>query len=454
MPKRPRTRKHHNLTLRKAKGRAPTIYAEIVLGGKQHRKSMGTADWDAALVERDRWMAELLQQTAPEPVRVVQGVTFGEAADAALERERHRLKGTTWDDHDQRLRPARPAGLTYAARPAGALRRAFGDLPLDALDHGALLEWWEREIIGRGRSVKTGRNALDSLALVFKWARQHGHLDRERPDPAQQLRATLAEDGGTAKDRAASDPGAKVKPLSAGEVMAFLAASRASSHPAHALLDLLLLDADLRIGEAVALEWPCVVWGDGPDDPRRHLRIEQSESRGRHLTTPKSGRSRTVHLSQRLWLALRERWEASGGQGRVAATWVKREERFRPLDAWSYRRHHFAGCCTAAGIGARDPKDLRDTYASQLLTAGVQLGYISRQLGHADVAVTARHYAKWCSPDDTYREPLRLRPGEVPADLLARLEPTESAPRGADGAHKWEEPAADTAADSLAVRPC
>ena len=65
-------------------------------------------------------------------------------------------------------------------------------------------------------------------------------------------------------------------------------------------------------------------------------------------------------------------------------------------------------------------KDLRDTFASQLLTAGVQLGYVSAQLGHADVSVTARHYARWIEGDH-YREPRQLEPGEVPADLLARI---------------------------------
>ncbi len=76
-----------------------------------------------------------------------------------------------------------------------------------------------------------------------------------------------------------------------------------------------------------------------------------------------------------------------------------------------------------AGIGHRALKDLRDTFASQLLTAGVQLGYVSAQLGHADVAVTARHYARWIEGEDGYREPLHLEPGELPADLLARLAP-------------------------------
>jgi integrase len=45
-------------------------------------------------------------------------------------------------------------------------------------------------------------------------------------------------------------------------------------------------------------------------------------------------------------------------------------------------------------------KDLRNTFASHLLSAGVQLAYVSAQLGHADVAVTAKHYAAWCGGDE------------------------------------------------------
>ena len=38
----------------------------------------------------------------------------------------------------------------------------------------------------------------------------------------------------------------------------------------------------------------------------------------------------------------------------------------------------------------------------------------------AIVGVTSRHYAKWAG-GDLYREPMHLAPGEVPADLLARI---------------------------------
>jgi hypothetical protein len=41
-------------------------------------------------------------------------------------------------------------------------------------------------------------------------------------------------------------------------------------------------------------------------------------------------------------------------------------------------------------------------------------------LGHANAYVTAKHYARQVE-SATYREPMALLPGEVPADLLARI---------------------------------
>ena len=64
----------------------------------------------------------------------------------------------------------------------------------------------------------------------------------------------------------------------------------------------------------------------------------------------------------------------------------------------------------AAEIGHRAPTDLRDTYASWLLSLGVQLGYVGRALGHSDAAITAEHYATWCGRD-SYCEPMALAPG-------------------------------------------
>jgi len=70
-------------------------------------------------------------------------------------------------------------------------------------------------------------------------------------------------------------------------------------------------------------------------------------------------------------------------------------------------------------------KDLRDTFASHLLTRGVTIQFVSRQLGHGGVSVTEQHYAKYLGAggdDFVYLEPGRLAPGEIPVDLLARLD--------------------------------
>jgi hypothetical protein len=60
---------------------------------------------------------------------------------------------------------------------------------------------------------------------------------------------------------------------------------------------------------------------------------------------------------------------------------------------------------------------MRHTFASNLLSAGFALEFISRQLGHASVYTTAKHYAKWLT--DEYREPPVLAAGDLPCDWLA-----------------------------------
>jgi hypothetical protein len=117
-------------------------------------------------------------------------------------------------------------------------------------------------------------------------------------------------------------------------------------------------------------------------------------------------------LSRRLRQALLEHYLASGSPDFDAHVLPE-------INRSVFRRTQWRRILKRSKIGHRTLKDLRDTFASQLLSAAVPLGYVSKQLGHADVGVTVRHYARYVSDD--YREPPRLEPGEVPADLLARL---------------------------------
>jgi integrase len=97
---------------------------------------------------------------------------------------------------------------------------------------------------------------------------------------------------------------------------------------------------------------------------------------------PRAGDSRRVALSHRLRWGLLELFQSR----EVSPS--PRDFVLAGVDDANFRKREWRRILKRAGIGQRALKDLRDTFASQLLTAGVQLGYVSSQLGHADAGVT------------------------------------------------------------------
>jgi len=323
------------------------------------------------------------------------GPSFGDISERYLNEATAELAETTRAD--------RRTLLSYK----GILGRYFDERPADEITRAVLLEWWGSEVVGRERSTKTGRNYLDALSGVFAHAVGLGFL---HSNPVDELRLLLRRRNRTKGARAAT---AQPKPTpfeDPNELMVFCDASQELSDAGH-LISLLMLDAGLRLGEAGGVSWEAFWWGRDLDDVTRSVRIEHTRPRGFRSSTPKSGFAREVSLSKRLRGLFREEWVKRGQpQGPI----------FPTFDPWNYRKRHFAKVCKRAGLGHRQPKDLRDSFASHLLSNGIQLGYVSEQLGHGNVAVTARHYARWVG-GRRYQEPLVLRAGEVPADLLARL---------------------------------
>jgi integrase len=51
--------------------------------------------------------------------------------------------------------------------------------------------------------------------------------------------------------------------------------------------------------------------------------------------------------------------------------------------------------CKAAGLEIRNPHDLRHTYATILLMAGMSPAYVQRQLGHSSISITVDIYGHW-----------------------------------------------------------
>jgi integrase len=127
------------------------------------------------------------------------------------------------------------------------------------------------------------------------------------------------------------------------------------------------------------------------------VQITRSIVRGQE-TTPKNHQQRRVDLSPQLHGVLR-RWRAEQGaawlrRGSARPAWISPSSAGTSLDE-SNARKAFNRILDKAELHRRGPHQMRHTFASLLLQAGVPITYVSRQLGHRDSAITLRVYAHW-----------------------------------------------------------
>ena len=151
------------------------------------------------------------------------------------------------------------------------------------------------------------------------------------------------------------------------------------------------LRTGLRAGELLGLQWGDIDWRG------RFLQVQRGLVRGLK-TTPKNHQRRRVDLSPQLRAELR-RWRAQQSatwlaRGHPRPVWVFSSSQGTPLDEANVRKA-FNQILDKAGLHRRGQHQMRHTFASLLLQAGVPITYVSRQLGHRDSSITLRVYAHW-----------------------------------------------------------
>ena len=390
------------------------IWYERVVQKRRHRVDTGVRFGDAGPI-REQWNeAAGFRDAYEEKRRVGKRAAFTGAVPAFGEFAARTLADATGD-----LASTTQVDRRAHLREGGCIRRHLERKRLDEITSATLREWWQAEGFGSegGRSFATGQRYVASLAAVFQYGQDLGYLEES---PVRGLREQLRRRGRTKRGRAEAASGKMVRPIEGADELERLVAAASAEGPGPLVLVLLQLDAGLRLGEALGLRWGSIRWGQDEDDPGRHLWIDKSRPRDGELEDPKSGRERKVQLSRRLRGALATLFEARGFLERPtsysAETLV-----LAGVDGREFRERTWSRICSNADLVARKMKDLRDTFASQLFSAGITLQYVSRQLGHSTTTLTETHYARWIPEGDVYCAPMTLEPGEVPADLLARL---------------------------------
>lgn len=71
---------------------------------------------------------------------------------------------------------------------------------------------------------------------------------------------------------------------------------------------------------------------------------------------------------------------------------------FASFDWRGFTRNHWTPALEKAGLEYRTPYEMRHTFATLALEAGADISDVSKVLGHANIDITVRYYAKWTRP--------------------------------------------------------
>ena len=345
------------------RARGPVWYAKYRLSdGRQVQKKIGPA-WTergrppAGYVTKrlaEAWLRNVLDQarrgTLPGMVRT--GATF---ADAAAEFLRYAA-----DERD-----CKPSTLRdYRSIIEAHLVPRFGEERIEDITPATIEAW--RATFGPGLAARTKNKWLVVLHGVFRRAQTFWDLPVNPVAGIEKYR-----------QRSSGD----IDVFSPEEVLALV---RAAGSEQDAAIYLTAAFTGLRRGELLALRWRDV------DFAGQAIRVRSSYAGGQ-LTTPKSGKVRSVPMAPDVAAALaalgrRERWT-----GDDELVFVGEVGSY--LDGSALRRRYTAALARA-GLRRLRFHDLRHTFGTRMI-AKADIRRVQEWMGHADVQTTMKylHYA-------------------------------------------------------------
>ncbi len=159
-------------------------------------------------------------------------------------------------------------------------------------------------------------------------------------------------------------------------------------------LMLFMIDSGCRRGEAVGLKWENIDFQNGKVEIINNA--QYTEGKGVYITTPKSGKGRTIYLNPPVLRVLMQ-WKREQGillfqQGLQRSEFVFTHENgqtIAPQAPTAYMKRLGKKC----GIESLHPHALRHTMASLSIANGADIVSVSQKLGHSEVSTTLNIYA-------------------------------------------------------------
>lgn len=155
----------------------------------------------------------------------------------------------------------------------------------------------------------------------------------------------------------------------------------------------------LRTSEASGLRWANV------DKASKYVHISEALVRGEHKASTKTGVARDVQLNSRAFEAItRQRQHTEMANGYV---WQDPRYEQAWIDERAFRRSYWEPLLRKCGIRYRRPYNMRHTYATMMLMAGVNPAFAAKQMGHS-VEIFLSTYTKWIDGEQNNTEMGRI----------------------------------------------
>ncbi len=145
----------------------------------------------------------------------------------------------------------------------------------------------------------------------------------------------------------------------------------------------------LRTSEIIALEWSDIDFEQGLVSVNKAI---TTASKHAESTKTKSGHREVIMLPPAR-SALESQFNFSGEEGGRVFKHPRTGGDLK--NDQSIRKGIWKPALEASGVRYRYPYQTRHTFASMMLSAGEPLAWVSKQMGHSSVLVTAQVYARW-----------------------------------------------------------
>lgn len=154
-----------------------------------------------------------------------------------------------------------------------------------------------------------------------------------------------------------------------------------------------------RTSEVFGLRWPNV------DLRSKQFRVTETVVRGEHKDSTKTDSARDVIMNSRAHAAFTRQAKHT----RMLGEYVWHDPRYGTpwVDERAFRRSYWTPSLKRLGIRYRRPYNMRHTYATMMLMAGMTPAFCARQLGHS-VDMFLRTYSRWLDGEQNDLEMARL----------------------------------------------